>query len=764
MRRIPWTRLTVMNINTAQTNRDPVAHPAVFLAALILATSSLGYAGPLPGPWIPIFKGIDHAVGTNDPSVSGNFPELQVVHCVRIDLTDPDIRLLPTPRAANWASGSRETLTLSVPDFLKQQGLQIVADANYYNANPGGSDPTSEGISCDVYGLQISAGTVVSSADDLSSGDSRYVSLLFTTNNQPIFDFTNHQPGTNTAGIYTAITGFYPLVTNGVQISDAVLASSYPDSFIHGLQPRTAYGVSKDNRYLYLVTIDGRQGGYSDGAYDHETGYWMLQFGAWNAINMDGGGSTALYMSDSAGNPVGLNHSSYLPGYGRERYVGSHFGVYAKPLAGFFNDVQVAPGDTAAMVTWTTIVPSSTQIKYGLTPGFGLASVLDSTLVTNHTVLLSNLSPGTGYYFAALTKIGATPYVSSNFFFTTTNFATTNALFDFTNVWSYVTANLDGVNWTAPAYDDSSWTGSGPGALWVDTRGFFNPAIPISGNTQMPDPGTGFPYITYYLRTHFTFTNQVSGVGLLFEDYVDDGAVFYLNGTEIYRLRMSPAPAVISNSTLAAGYPCSGDATCPDYFSIFGPLATNLVAGDNVLAAEVHNYNAQSPDITFGLALNFTEPFTPSPAMNVQAVPGLTGATITWTTADPATTQIEYGLTTNLGLTSAVDLAMGTNHTVLLTNLSPMTGYYFAPLSIIDQTLYVSTNFFFTTLSSQPNPPVLKLSGANTTWTLTWTNSGFTVQQAAAPTGPWTSAPGPSSLSPYSLTNSGPAMFFRLRH
>src|SRR5215467_8267529 len=72
---------------------------------------SLASAGPAPGPWTPIFKGIDHAVGTNTPGIAGNFPELQVVHCIRVDLTDPDVRLFPTPPAPNPVAESRETIT-----------------------------------------------------------------------------------------------------------------------------------------------------------------------------------------------------------------------------------------------------------------------------------------------------------------------------------------------------------------------------------------------------------------------------------------------------------------------------------------------------------------------------------------------------------------------------------------------------------------------------------------------------------------------------
>ena len=107
------------------------------------------------------------------------------------------------------------------------------------------------------------------------------------------------------------------------------------------------------------------------------------------------------------------------------------------------------------------------------------------------------------------------------------------------------------------------------------------------------------------------------------------GAVFYLNGTEISRLRMPDAPAPIGNATLASAYPCSGDATCPDTFSLSGQLlATNLLAGDNVLAAEVHNYNTGSPDITFGLSLAAAAPYVSSPALNLTYSDGTT--TLSW--------------------------------------------------------------------------------------------------------------------------------------
>jgi exopolysaccharide biosynthesis protein len=572
-------------------------------------------AGPQIGPWVPIFKGVEHAVGTNNPGIAGNFSELQVVHCVRVDLTDPDVQFFTTPRASSYVAESRETLTLSVPDFLKKYKVQVAADCNFYSANPGGSDPGSEGLSCEVFGLQICTGLVVSAETtaDYNSSDPRAASLLFTTNKQPFIDFKNVPPGTNTAGIYTAITGFYPIVSNGVNFGIAA-SNSYSDSSIHQSQPRTAYGVSKDNHYFFILTIDGRQPGYSDGALDMDTGYWMTNCGAWNAINMDGGGSTALYMANSAGNPVGLNYSSYLAGLGRERYIGSHLGVFAAPIPGFFTNVSAVPDDTAASITWTTISAASTQVAYGTATNLTLLTASNATLTASHAVLLTNLTPSTSYYYSLLGSIGANIYTSAEYVFTTTNYVTTNEVFDFTNAWMYTEMDLDGTNWTAPSYDDSGWEGPGPGLLWVDTRG-ANSGIP-NLDTEMDYDGNGNPYTTYYFRTHFSFTNSPTGVALQLQGYIDDGAVFYLNGTEVNRLRM--AAGTVDNSTYATNYPCDGDATCIDYLSAPASVITNcLVQGDNVFAVEVHNLSAASPDVTFGLAADFLVPYSAKPVLSL---------------------------------------------------------------------------------------------------------------------------------------------------
>ena len=616
-------------------------------------------AGTVLGPWTPLFKGIDHAVGTNTPG-GGGFATLQVVHAIRVDLTDPDIQFFATPRLANYVADSRETGGLKMRDFLTTQKLQLAINANFFEPS---ENYLPAGTPMDVSGLLVSRGTVVSAQE----GPSDAAAVMFTTNNQATIVPTNW-PDTSNASIYTAVSGDYSILAAGVNAGLQYRGSS---KVIHQLQPRTAFGLSQDSHTLFLLTIDGRQPGYSEGALDWETATWMVMLGAYDAVNMDGGGSTTLVIAGSTGKPVELNHSSTVADSGKERTVGAHFGIYAKPVPGFINDVVATPDDTSATIAWVTTAPATSQVQYGLTADLESATTPDLNLVTSHTTLLSGLTPSTTYYFLVESDEGTLTHRSATFAFTTTNYVTTDFIFDVTNAWRYTAQNLDDVPWTTPDYDDTGWSGPGPGLLYIDVRPKPTSDVQPKGAQLPANPANnGYPFITYYFRTHFTFTHPVAGASLLFSSYVDDGAIFYLNGHEIHRLNLDAAPTPVYNNTLATGYNCGGNATCPVEFAVAGDAAAYLVAGDNVLAVEVHNYNALSPDITFGTALAATEPYTPHPELSIT----MAGATAT----------------------------------------------------------------------------------------VTWSQTGFTLQQAEAPTGPWANVPGPVVTSPFNVTVSGLARYFRL--
>lgn len=54
-----------------------------------------------------------------------------------------------------------------------------------------------------------------------------------------------------------------------------------------------------------------------------------------------------------------------------------------------------------AIIRWTTAVPSSSQVLYGLDDWLPFATAVDTNLVTNHAVMLINLIPWGHYYYKA---------------------------------------------------------------------------------------------------------------------------------------------------------------------------------------------------------------------------------------------------------------------------------------------------------------------------------------------------------------------------
>ncbi|GMV38717.1 MAG: hypothetical protein AMXMBFR64_04330 [Myxococcales bacterium] len=89
------------------------------------------------------------------------------------------------------------------------------------------------------------------------------------------------------------------------------------------LHPRTAVGLSKDRRTLYLVVVDGRTT-KSIGVTCKKLGAILVDLGAHVGLNLDGGGSSAMWVAKS-----GVVND---PSDGNERVVANHLAVQANGL------------------------------------------------------------------------------------------------------------------------------------------------------------------------------------------------------------------------------------------------------------------------------------------------------------------------------------------------------------------------------------------------------------------------------------------------
>jgi hypothetical protein len=91
------------------------------------------------------------------------------------------------------------------------------------------------------------------------------------------------------SGVKWAVGAYGKLVSSGEKVENIIGID--PNS----RHPRTAIGV-KQNGSVFLVAMDGRQTGYSQGATLHEMADLMLSYGAVTAYNFDGGGSTTMVL------------------------------------------------------------------------------------------------------------------------------------------------------------------------------------------------------------------------------------------------------------------------------------------------------------------------------------------------------------------------------------------------------------------------------------------------------------------------------------
>ena len=171
-------------------------------------------------------------------------------------------------------------------------------------------------------------------------------------------------------------------------------------------------------------------------------------------------------------------------------------------------------------------------------------------------------------------------------------FSSTNLLLNVTNVWKYHQLGQDlGTDWRLNNYADADWL-SGPALFYVTSS-----ALPAPKNTALSlTNSTGAKVLTYYFRTQFSFDGDTNGLWLMLRPVVDDGAVFYLNGNEILRLNL---PA--GNTTYST--PASTSISTIAFTGPFRIASSNLLAGPNVLAVEVHKFSPADNDVVFGAEL-----------------------------------------------------------------------------------------------------------------------------------------------------------------
>lgn len=161
--------------------------------------------------------------------------------------------------------------------------------------------------------------------------------------------------------------------------------------------------------------------------------------------------------------------------------------------------------------------------------------------------------------------------------------------------WKYLDNGTEqGAAWRAAAFNDAAWA-SGPARL-----GFGTDQSPLGTTINRFVTGGSGPQITnFYFRRSINVTNPGAYSTIQFRYQRDDGCIVYLNSNEVFRSNMPAGSVTATNfaSTTVSGIP----AALTFYTNTMS--ATNLLAGTNVLAVEVHQSTFNSSDLGWEMEL-----------------------------------------------------------------------------------------------------------------------------------------------------------------
>lgn len=130
--------------------------------------------------------------------------------------------------------------------------------------------------------------------------------------------------------------------------------------------PRTAVGISKDGSELFVTTIDGRSES-SGGMSLKDMGEFFSDIGAYNAVNLDGGGSTTM-LARTAGKDAPVVQND--PSDGEQRTVANALVFYSDAPAETLTDAQIEPelDDQTTVLTGLSRTLKGTGLGANLEP------------------------------------------------------------------------------------------------------------------------------------------------------------------------------------------------------------------------------------------------------------------------------------------------------------------------------------------------------------------------------------------------------------
>lgn len=225
-----------------------------------------------------------HEPGLEYRLIEQHEPVTNRIHTLRIAPASGAVR--PTVIVAPDPDGEGPAEAALTPPLQLAREPGLIA---FVNANPWDSLPDEQGRRnrrwhagqpVDIQGLAVSAGRV------RSPPEPGYPAAWADAAGRWHFD----APPPDARPV-EGLAGFQVILRRGA----VAVAAGGPR------HPRTAIGADRSGQTLWLMVVDGRQPGFSEGMTLEELARQMAELGCWRATNLDGGGSSVMALADSEG-------------------------------------------------------------------------------------------------------------------------------------------------------------------------------------------------------------------------------------------------------------------------------------------------------------------------------------------------------------------------------------------------------------------------------------------------------------------------------
>lgn len=300
-------------------NRKPI-----LVAALSFLVTVAAFAD-----WTRVGPGVDYQEFRGDT---------YDVHVTRVDLTNDDIQVIATRESEKG---------LKVSDFAKREHAIAAINGDYFDErfNPVGMTVGPCGEWDSVKKIRREGYIAVG---DNKARIAKQSEVSLNDDPEPWMEAT--------------VSGWPALIASCKPLKSLPGSAS----FTLATHPRTAVGLSKDRKTLYLVVADGRRTGIPGFTLPQLASFMSEKLHACAAINLDGGGSSAMWVSD---------HIVNRPSDGYERPVGDHLAVVLRSdFAACDKDAErsaamkknaepIASGTTAVITTQTTTTTTTSPPK-----------------------------------------------------------------------------------------------------------------------------------------------------------------------------------------------------------------------------------------------------------------------------------------------------------------------------------------------------------------------------------------------------------------